>query len=146
MNIDPSYIREIIMDNYQYPHNKSLSNDDSYRSVHMASDSCIDDITVQAKFNDGKIDDMRFDGEACTISTASTSILTELVKGKTIEEAKNIIQNYFDMIDQKDYDEDLLEEAIAFANVGNQANRINCATIGWRGLKDLIQQEEESNG
>lgn len=142
MSIDPVYMREIIMDNYQYPHNKKLSEDPSYRSVHMASDSCIDDITVQAKFRDGKIDDMRFDGEACTISTASTSILTELVKGKTLDEAKEIIRNYFRMIDQKDYDEDMLEEAVAFCTVGNQANRINCATIGWRGLSELIRQEE----
>lgn len=143
MPIDPMYMREIIMDNYQYPHNKSLSEDKDYRSRHMASDSCIDDITVQAKFKDGKVDDVRFDGEACTISTASTSILTELVKGKTLEEAKEIIRNYFAMIDQKDYDEDILEEAIAFQNVGNQANRIGCATIGWKALAEMIQEEEE---
>ena len=143
MPIDPQYMREIIMDNYQYPHNHSLSDDKDYHSKHMASDSCIDDITVQAKFKDGKIEDMRFDGQACTISTASTSILTELVKGKTLEEAKNIIKNYYDMIDQKPYDEDMLDEAVAFQTVGNQANRINCATIGWRGLKELIDEEEQ---
>lgn len=80
MPIDPMLMREIIMDNYQYPHNKHLSEDPSYCSRHMASDSCIDDITVQAKFKDGKIEDVRFDGQACTISTASTSILTDLVK------------------------------------------------------------------
>ena len=144
MPIDPMLMREIIMDNYQYPHNKHLSEDPSYCSRHMASDSCIDDITVQAKFKDGKIEDVRFDGQACTISTASTSILTDLVRGKTLEEAKDIIDNYYRMIDQKDYDEDKLEEANAFATVGNQANRINCATIGWRALQEMIDQEEEA--
>lgn len=61
-----------------------------------------------------------------------------------MEEAKDIIDNYYRMIDQKDYDEDKLEEANAFATVGNQANRINCATIGWRALQEMIDQEEEA--
>lgn len=141
--IDPNLMREIIMDHYEYPRNRQLTEgDSSYASKHMASDSCIDDITVQTKIEDGKIEDVRFDGIACTISTASTSIMTELLKGKTTEEAKEIIQNYFAMIDQRDYDEDLLEEAIAFKNVGKQANRINCATIGWKAMRKMINESE----
>ena len=89
------------------------------------------------------MDDVRFDGQACTISTASTSILTELVKGKTLEEAKKIINNYFAMIDQREFDPDLLEEAIAFQTVGQQANRIKCATIGWKALDEMIDEEEK---
>ena len=73
-NIDPMLMRQIIMDHYDYPRNKELTKDNGYMSRHMASDSCIDDITVQTKISDGKIDDIRFDGVACTISTASTSI------------------------------------------------------------------------
>ena len=92
---DPMVLRELIMDHYQYPHNHELTEEDGYHSVHMASDSCIDDITVQSKIKDGKIEDIRFDGVACTISTASTSMMTELLKGKTLEEAKDIINNYF---------------------------------------------------
>ena len=114
-------------------------------SRHMASDSCIDDITVQSKIENGIIEDVRFDGVACTISTASTSIMTELVKDKSIEEAKEIIDNYFKMIDQQEYDEDLLEEAVAFSGVGKQANRINCATIGWKALRDMINESEEKD-
>lgn len=100
-NIDPMLMRQIIMDHYDYPRNKELTKDNGYMSRHMASDSCIDDITVQTKISDGKIDDIRFDGVACTISTASTSIMSELLKGKTTQEAKEIIDNYFKMIDQK---------------------------------------------
>lgn len=140
--IDPNLLRDIIMDHYQYPRNHELTEEKGYCSRHMASDSCIDDITVQAKFDGDRIEDVRFDGEACTISTASTSIMSELVKGKTKEEAMAIIQNYFAMVDQKEYDEDLLEEAIAFQNVGKQANRINCATIGWKALRDMIKESE----
>lgn len=142
MSLDPAILREIIMDHYEYPRNKELTQRDGYMSRHMASDSCIDDITVQSKINDGVIEDVRFDGVACTISTASTSIMTELVKNKTIAQAKEIIDNYFKMIDQKEYDEDLLEEAIAFQGVGKQANRINCATIGWKALRDMVNESE----
>lgn len=100
-NIDPMLMRQIIMDHYDYPRNKELTDNEGYMSRHMASDSCIDDITVQTKISDGKIDDIRFDGVACTISTASTSIMSELLKGKTTQEAKEIMDNYFKMIDQK---------------------------------------------
>lgn len=143
MEIDPTLMREIIMDHYEYPRNHELVNDGKYKSKHMDSESCIDDITVQADIEDGVIKDVRFDGVACTISTASTSIMTELVKGKTIAEAKKIIDNYFAMIEENPYDSDMLQEAIAFKNVGKQANRINCATIGWKALRDIITESEE---
>jgi nitrogen fixation NifU-like protein len=140
---DPEILRELIMDHYQYPHHHKLTDDKSYQSVHMASDSCIDDITVQSKISDGKIDDIRFDGTACTISTASTSIMTDLLKGKTVEEAKKIIANYYAMINAKEYDPDLLEEAVAMKNVYKQANRIKCATIGWKAIDEMIGESEE---
>ncbi|MDO4466314.1 MAG: SUF system NifU family Fe-S cluster assembly protein [Bacillota bacterium] len=142
MAIDSTLLREIIMDHYEYPRNKELIEDTSYLSRHMASDSCIDDITVQSKISNGMIKDIRFDGTACTIATSSTSIMTELLVDKSVEEAKEIVENYFSMIDQKEYDEDLLEEAVAFQNVGKQANRINCATIGWKAMREIIKESE----
>ena len=102
--------RAILLDHYQDPHNKGLSSDEGYLSIHNASDSCIDDITVQSKIVDGVIKDIRFDGVACTICTASTSMMSELLKGKTTEEAKKIMDNYFNMMEEKPYDEDMLEE------------------------------------
>jgi nitrogen fixation NifU-like protein len=111
----------------------------------MDSESCIDDITVQALIENGTITDMRFDGEACAISTASTSILTELMIGKNLNETQEIIDNYMAMIDEKDYDQELLEEAIAFQNVGKQANRIKCATIGWKGFEELLNESEKEH-
>ena len=143
---DPMILREIIMDHYKYPHNHSLISSTEYRSRHMASASCIDDITVEARIEDGKIEDIRFDGVACTISTASTSIMTELLKGKTIDEAKEIIANYFRMVDGLDYNGEILEEAVAMKNVYKQANRIKCATIGWRAIDQIIKESEEQNG
>ena len=142
---DPMILREILLDHYEYPHNHKLTDNPAFREAHMASDSCIDDIRVQAKITDGIIEDVRFDGRACTISTAATSMMTDLVKGKSIADARVIMDNYFAMIDGKEYDEDLLEEAVALQGVSKQANRIRCATIGWRGLKQLIEESEAEN-
>lgn len=141
---DPMILRELIMDHYQYPHNHELTDDESYRSVHMASDSCIDDITVQSRIRNGMIEDVRFDGVACTISTASTSMMTDLLKGRSTGEAREIIGQYFNMIDHHEYDPDVLEEAVAFQNVYKQANRIKCATIGWKAMQQMIEESEVS--
>ncbi len=143
---DPMVLREIIMDHYQYPHNKKLRDGEKYKKIHMASESCIDDIYVQADIEDGVINDIAFTGEACTISTASTSIMTDLLKGKTIEEANKIIDNYIAMTNGEPYDEELLGEAICMSGVSKQANRIKCATIGWHGIEKLIAESEEENG
>ena len=131
------------MDHYEYPRNHQLTEKEDYMTHHMARESCIDDIYVESKIENGIVEDIRFDGVACTISTASTSIMSELLKGKTTQEAKEIIENYYHMIDQQQYDEELLEEAVAFHNVGKQANRIKCATIGWKAMEELLLESEE---
>lgn len=140
---DPQFLREIIMDHYQHPRNRGLVDDDSYMKINMNSETCIDNLDIQVKFNGDKIADVRYDGEACAICTSSTSIMSELVIGKTIDEAKEIIDNYMNMIYEREYDEDLLEEAIAFKNTYKQANRIKCATLSWNGLVELIKESEE---
>ncbi len=139
---DPRIHREIIMDHYQHPHNHHLSEDPAYLKAHMASESCIDDLTVMMKLENGVITDVCFDGVGCTVSTASTSILTTLTKGKTVEEAKAIIAEYYTMIDLKPFDVEVLQEAVAFQNVGKQANRINCATIGAKAILQMIHEKE----
>ena len=140
---DPQFLREIIMDHYQHPRNRGLVDDESYKKINMNSETCIDNLDIQVKFDGDKIIDVRYDGEACAICTSSTSIMSELVIGKTIDEAKEIIDNYMNMIYEREYDEDLLEEAIAFKNTYKQANRIKCATLSWNGLVELIKESEE---
>ena len=140
---DANFLRELVLDHYKYPHNHGLVNKEGYLSKHMASDSCIDDITVQLDVKDDVIQDIRFDGVACAISTASTSMMSDLLIGKNVKEAKDIIGQYFNMIENKEYDGDVLEEAIAFKNVYKQANRIKCATIGWNALSELLEEEED---
>ncbi len=142
-SLDNMMLRQIIMDHYENPRNHELVNDNEYQTINMDSETCIDNIDIQAKIKNGKIEDIRFDGEACAICTASTSIMTELLIGKTIDEAREIIKNYNNMIYEKDYDPDVLEEAIAFMNTHKQANRIKCATLGWMGITKLIDESEK---
>ena len=138
---NPSLIREIIMDHYEYPRNKKLKNDENYVKVNLDSESCIDNIDLEVLMENGVIKDICFDGVACTISTASTSIMSELLKDKSVEEANVIIENYLNMLYGKDYDEELLGEAAAFVNTSKQANRIKCATLSWNGIKDIINKK-----
>ncbi len=143
---DPLFLRQIIMDHYQNPRHKKLYDEsEDYYEKHMDADSCIDDIKVQAKIKDGIIEDVVWDGVACVISTASTSIMSGLLKGKTIDQARDLIDTYNKMINLEDFDEESMQEAIAFSQVGKQANRIGCATIGWRAITDIIVESEEDN-
>ena len=138
--MDESLKRAIIMDHYTKPHNKGLVEDDTYKLIHMASDSCIDDIKVQVKVEDDKVKDVRFDGVGCTISISSTSIMSDLVKDKGVDEALSIIDEYYNMIDEKEFDEDVLEEANAFDTLSKQANRIKCGTIGIKAINSLLRE------
>jgi len=139
---DPMVVREVIMDHYEYPRHHKMTNSPCYCHAHMASESCIDDIQLEAHIENGVIKDVNFTGEACTISTASTSMMADLVIGKTVSEAKEIINNYYQMIDGKEYNEEMLDEAVVLEGVSKQANRIKCATIGWHGLEKMIEESE----
>lgn len=132
--------RSILLDHYQNPRNKSLVDDTRYDSIHNASDSCIDDITVQMLIENKTIKDVRYDGKGCTICISSCSIISELLKDKSLEDGLNIINNYFNMLDDKEFDIDLLEEANAFDSLYKQANRIKCGTIGIKAMEDLIKR------
>ena len=131
-----------MLDHYSNPNNKKAINDDRYKSVHNASESCIDDITVYMLAENGVIVDCKFDGVACTISTSSTDIMCDLVIGKSFIEAKKIINEYYKMIDEKPFDEDTLEEANCFDTLYKQANRIKCGTIGIHAIEELINEYE----
>ncbi len=136
-------MRQIIVDNYQNPRNYQEVTDPRYITIHMDSASCIDDIYVHVLIEGGLIKDCKWHGKGCAISTASTSIMTELVLGKTMEEATSIMNEFNKMLDGKDFDEDVLDEAICFINVNRQPSRITCANISWRGLQKAFIEEEK---
>lgn len=140
---NPQLLRAIIMDHYEYPRNKKMIDDNEYYSKHMDSASCIDNFEVFVKIVDGIVSDIAFEGVGCTISTASTSIMSELLVNKTLAQAQYIINEFNKMLQGEVYDEEALAEAVAFYGVGKQASRINCASIGWRAMELIIKENEE---
>lgn len=132
-------MRSIIMDHYSNPTNKHEPNSDKFEKIHMHSDNCIDDLNIFLLVENDIVKDACFEGVACTISTASTDIMCDLLKGKNIKEAKNIIKQYDNMIHEQPFDEEVLEEAIVFINTSKQAARIRCATIGWNAADAILK-------
>lgn len=139
---NPQLLRAIIMDHYEYPRNKKKIEDTNYLSKHMDSASCIDNFEVFAYIKDNKIIDITYEGVGCAISTSSLSIMSELLKGKSVEDAKTIIGEFNKMLQEENYNEELLAEAIAFYGVSKQASRINCASLGWRAIEFIIKENE----
>ena len=135
-------MREIILDNYQNPRNYEEVKDPDYIKIHMDSASCIDDIYVYVLIENGIVKDCKWSGKGCAISSASTSLMTEMVKGKSEEEAKKLMAEFNKMLADEPYDEELLGEANCFANVNRQPSRITCANISWRGLDKAFKEED----
>lgn len=133
--------RAIILENYQNPHNRGLVKDKKYQCINTNSKSCIDQIDLQIKLEDNIVKDIRFDGEACAICTSSTSIMTKSLIGKKLTEAVKIIDNFENMINEKDYNEELLGEAIVYTDISKQPNRKNCALLTWKGIKKALQND-----
>ena len=142
--MDKDLKRSIIMDNYKDKDNRIRhDNDNKYTMFNTRSATCIDNLDLYVKINNNIIEDISFEGEACVISTSSTNIMINLLKGKTIDEALNIINNYNNMIKEKEYDKEILEEAICYDDIYKQPNRIKCATLSWEGLyKELLKYKK----
>ena len=117
IEMDSNLKRSIILEHYQHPKNKGLIEDESYITTNTNNESCIDEINLMVKIEDNKIKDIKFDGEACAICTSSTSIMIDTLIDKTIEEAKEIYDNFDNMINEKEYDEQKLEQAIVYDDI-----------------------------
>lgn len=135
--------REIILEHYSHPKNKGLVEDSSYQYVNMNNESCIDEIHLNVKIVDNKIEDIRFDGEACAICTSATSIMIETLLGKTVKQAKEILTAYENMIDEKEYNPDILENAIVYDDIYKQPNRKKCALLPWWGIKKVLEEMQD---
>lgn len=137
--------RSIILENYQNPKNRGLFEDDSYIKVNMNNESCIDEINLMVKINNNIIEDIRFDGEACAICTSSTSIMINTLIGKTIDEAKEIYSNFEKMLDEQEYNEEILQEAIVYDDIYKQPNRKKCALLPWWGIEKVMSKSSKEN-
>lgn len=140
--MDAHLKKSIMIEHYENPLNRGITNTDGYRTINMNSKTCIDNLDFACKIENGVIKDIKFDGEACAISTSSSSIMSELLKGKTIKEASEIIENYENMINEKPYDKELLEEANCYDEIYKQPNRKKCALLPYEGLKKILEEEQ----
>ena len=138
--MDENLRREIILENYQDPFNKGLIDDDSYKKVNTNSESCIDNLDFIMKIEDDVIKDIRFDGEACAISTSASSIMIRKLIGMSVDDAKNVLINYKKMINEEEYDKELLGELNVYDEICKQPNRKNCALLPSRAIDELINK------
>ncbi|MBR0492099.1 MAG: SUF system NifU family Fe-S cluster assembly protein [Clostridia bacterium] len=132
---------ELIMEHSMNSYNKKkLDHADFCEIGH--NPNCGDEITLELKMNGNIIEDMAFSGHGCAISQASTSIMIDTLKGKTIEQAKEIIKTFIEMIKREITDEEelkKLEDAIAFKNVSNMPARVKCALLAWHTVEDILK-------
>ena len=144
-NLNEIY-NELIMEHSMNSYNKKKLQDADYEEIGH-NPNCGDEITLEIKLDGDKIKDMAFSGHGCAISQASTSIMIDTLKGKTIEEAKEIIKIFINMIKrEQESEEDLekLEDAIAFKNIANMPARVKCALLAWHTLEDILNKNEEN--
>lgn len=142
--MDSNLRREIIMDNYKNPVNRGLIEDDSYLRVNTNSDSCIDNLDFMMKINDGVVKDIRFDGEACAISTSAASIIIQSFIGKSVEDVKKILKNYQNMIQEKEYDSELLGMLNVYDEICKQPNRKGCALLPSIAVDKMLKELEKN--
>lgn len=134
---------ELIMEHSMNSYNKKKLESCDYCELGH-NPNCGDEIEIQLKLNGNIIEDVAFTGHGCAISQASTSIMIDTLKGKTVEEAKEIIQTFIGMIKREITDEEelrKLEDAIAFKNVSNMPARVKCALLAWHTFEDILNKK-----
>jgi len=132
---------QIIREHSKYPRNKGLI--EGYKTLRLKNPSCGDDVTIQLNVENKIIKDVRHEGTGCAICCSSASVMTEVLKGKTVKEAEAIIDDFYELIKGNvPTDEDRLGEAIIYLNIHNYPPRVKCATLSWRAAGALLQGEE----
>ncbi len=133
---------ELIMEHSMNSYNKKrLENADFSEIGH--NPNCGDEITLEIKMNGDIIEDMAFTGHGCAISQASTSIMIDTLKGKTIKDAQEIVKTFIEMIKRETLGEEeleKLEDAIAFKNVSNMPARVKCALLAWHTIEAILNK------
>jgi nitrogen fixation NifU-like protein len=141
MELDSLY-QEVILDHYRSPLHKGLSANKDIQ-VHHNNPSCGDEVTLNLSMKGGVVTDLTWDGVGCSISMASTSVMSDLLVGKGYKDAMNILDNFVELMQSKGQsvgDESILEDAVAFAGVSKFPARIKCALLGWMAFKDASSQ------
>lgn len=139
--------RAVIMDNYKNPKNKGLKKTDKFHFVHLNNPSCGDDMNVEVLVENGIVKEVNHDGKGCSICCSSASVMSDVLKGKTVGEAHEIINDFYEVVKGNEpKDEEALGEAIAYMGVRDFPARIKCATLSWKAVEQAINEvSNESN-
>ena len=141
MELDNLY-QEVILDHYKRPKNKELKPNPTVQ-VHHVNTSCGDEITLNLKLSGDFVESVTWTGVGCSISQASTSVMSELLTGKTTSDALELVDEFQRMLQSKGSDlgdESRLEDGVAFAGVAKFPARVKCALLGWMAFKDAVSQ------
>lgn len=147
MSLDSMY-QEIILDHYRHPHHKGLR--EPYDAeVHHVNPICGDEVTLRVALDGNTVRDVSYDSQGCSISQASTSVMTDLVVGQPIDAALERADAFLEMMQSKGAgqpDETVLEDAVAFVGVSRYPARIKCALLSWMAWKDATAQALSAQG
>ncbi len=143
-----SMYQEVILDHYKHPHHKGLQ-DDFDAEVHHVNPTCGDEVTLRVRVRDGAVAEVSYDGQGCSISQASTSVMTELVTGRQVTDALGLQEEFLALMQgrgQVEPDEESLEDAVVFAGVAKYPARVKCALLGWMAWKDATARAVAGEG
>ena len=141
MALDDLY-QEIILDHYKHPRNHgTIENADV--KIPGKNPFCGDEIILSIKLKDNIVEDVAFEGSGCAISQASASVMTEQIKGKTLQQARELFEEFSKMVKgDVDFDERKMDELAAFQGVCEYPTRVKCALLSWNALKNALEQKE----
>jgi len=138
-NLDQLY-RSVIMDHYKNPRNKGSLETDAV-TIDMNNPTCGDRIHLTLKVTDGVVEDAKFDGEGCSISMSSASMMTQIIKGKKVEEALELADIFSKMMMGEEYSDKYdLEDVEALQGVSQFPARIKCATLAWKAMEKGVKE------
>ncbi|MFK3935879.1 Fe-S cluster assembly sulfur transfer protein SufU [Alkalihalobacillus sp. NPDC078783] len=142
-NLDTLY-RQVIMDHYKNPRNQGEFSDDTL-TVNLNNPTCGDRVQIQMKVEDGQVEAAKFEGEGCSISMASASMMTQAIKGMKVEDALKMSEIFSNMMLGKDYDEDLFDlgDIEALQGVTKFPARIKCATLAWKAMEQGLNEKDK---
>ncbi|HAS74500.1 MAG TPA: SUF system NifU family Fe-S cluster assembly protein [Clostridiales bacterium UBA8960] len=141
MSIDKMYT-ELIMTHNRSGHNKHVLESANYIE-RGHNPNCGDDLALSLRIKDGLIDDAAFTGSGCAISQASMSIMIDLVKGKSLDETKQLAEDFLDMVRGVKLDAsriEHLEDAQIFESLSKMPARVKCGTLGWHCLSVILDK------
>jgi nitrogen fixation NifU-like protein len=140
-----SLYQQIILDHYKHPQHRGLP-ETFDAEVHHVNPTCGDEVTLRVRLADGVIADLGWEGEGCSISQASTSVMSDLVVGKPVDDAMVLQKKFLDLMQSRgsaelsEADEDDLDDAVAFEGVSKYPARVKCALLGWMAMKSAVAE------